>query len=97
MQEVNFISVAEREMLEAAEYYEDQSDGLGIAFLCEVHRASRDIARNPRRWPVVRDQTRRRMLRRFPYAILYRINPDEIVGIAVMHLHRRPDYWLDRI
>jgi hypothetical protein len=32
-----------------------------------------------------------------PYAVIYREDADEIVVLAVMHLHRRPDYWTDRL
>ena len=35
-------------------------------------------------------------VRRFPFGILYRVDPDEIVILAVMHLARQPDYWRDR-
>jgi len=36
------------------------------------------------------------MVRRFPFGILYRIEPEQIVVVAVMHLRRRPGYWRDR-
>ena len=84
-------------MLEAAEYYERQAQGLGRGFLAEVQRTVASIAENPRIGRVVRRPIRRRLLRRFPFGILYRIDPQEIVIIAVMHLRRRPGYWADRV
>ena len=44
----------------------------------------------------MRGDVRRRLIRRFPLGVLYRIDPDEIVILAVMHLSRRPDYWHGR-
>jgi toxin ParE2 len=40
-------------------------------------------------WPRVM----RYRLRRFPYGLVYRLAESEIVVLAVMHLHRKPDYW----
>jgi len=33
---------------------------------------------------------------RFPYGVLYSIEPDRVYILAVMHLHRHPDYWKSR-
>lgn len=97
MTRVVFLTPAEEEMLEAAEYYERQARGLGRGFLAEVQRTVASIVENPRIGRVVRRPIRRRLLRRFPFGILYRIDPQEIVIIAVMHLRRRPGYWADRV
>ena len=35
-------------------------------------------------------------VRRFPFALLYKISGDEVVILAVMHLKRHPSYWRDR-
>ena len=84
-------------MLEAAVYYETQVDGLGNAFLAKVESAVHDVVKHPGAWPVVRNEMRKRLLHRFPYALLYRVDPDEIVIVALMHQRRRPEYWLGRI
>ena len=96
MKTVRFLDPAERELLDAAVYYQRQSQGLGIDFLDKIEAASDDIAQDPERWPPIRQGVRRRLIHRFPYALLYRIDPTEVVILAVMHLHRRPDYWIDR-
>jgi plasmid stabilization system protein ParE len=83
-------------MLEAAFYYEQQAGGLGWDFLRKVQSAVDEIAPHPARWPKVRGNIRRRMIHRFPYAVLYEDQPEEIVVIAVMHLRRHPAYWIDR-
>jgi plasmid stabilization system protein ParE len=96
MKTVRFLLPAEREMLDAARYYELQAPGLGDDFLDKIDAAVLDIGENAERWPVVRLNIRRRLVHRFPYALLYRVDPDEIVIQATMHLHRHPDYWLNR-
>jgi len=97
MTRVRFLATAEQELLNGALYYDRLAPGLGAEFLDAVDAAAEGIREAPELWPVLRDETRRRMLRRFPYALLYRIEPDAIVVVAVMHLRRRPDYWTDRI
>jgi len=93
MTHIVFLVPAEEEMLEAAEYYESQRRGLGRTFLAEVQRTVDRIVENPRLGQAVRQGIRRR----FPFGILYQVDPDEIVIIAVMHLRRRPGYWSDRV
>jgi len=93
---VVFLEPAEEEMLEAATYYENQALGLGQDFLAQVQRAVDLIVENPRSGGVMRGEIRRRLVPRFPFGILYHIDPAEIVVIAVMHLRRRPGYWMDR-
>ena len=87
---------AEQEMTEAAQFYASRAEHLGAIFLSEVEVALRRICSRPALCPMIRSGIRRKMLLRFPYAILYREDPDEIVVLAIMHLHRRPGYWKDR-
>ncbi len=96
MKPVRFLRPAELELLDAAQYYELQAAGLGGEFIAEVDLAVRDVHDNPERWPILRDDIRRRLVHRFPYALLYRVDADEIIIQATMHLHRRPDYWRGR-
>lgn len=70
MREVRFLLPAEDEMLEAAFSYERQSSGLGKDFLDKIRNAANDISQHPTRWPKTRGNIRRRMVHRFPYAIL---------------------------
>jgi len=91
-----FLELAEEEMLEAATYYENQAPGLGEDFLAQVQRAVDQIAENPWSGGIMRGDIRRALVPRFPFGILYHIDPTEIVVIAVMHLRRRPGYWRDR-
>ena len=91
-----FLSPAEWELVQAARHYESQVPTLGFDFLAEIHRVVTSIEESPEAAPIVKGAIRRRIVRRFPYAILYKIDPAEIVILAVMHQHRNPDYWHDR-
>lgn len=83
-------------MFDAACYYERQAPGLGADFLTKIETALHDIASAPERWPIVSDNIRRRLIRRFPYSLLYRVDTEEIIILAVMHQKRHPSYWLPR-
>src|ERR1035437_5098466 len=91
-----FLSHARLEMAEAAIFYESQQPGLGQRFLDAIDRAVEEINEHPTTWPILQRNIRRRLVGRFPYSVLYRIDRDEIVIVAVMHLHRRPNYWTKR-
>jgi len=93
---VSFHALAKLELNEAAEYYEGESAGLGKAFITALERCTDDIVRYPDAGLVMRGSIRRRLIRRFPYALLYRVTPTEIRILAVMNLKRRPAYWVGR-
>lgn len=96
MKPVRFLRPAELEMLDAAKYYELQAPGLGLDFMDKIDSAIQDIGKNPERWPIIQSNIRRRLIHRFPYALLYRIDDNEIIIQSTMHLRRRPDYWTYR-
>jgi plasmid stabilization system protein ParE len=88
--------LAERELNEAAQYYDSENPGLGAAFVNEVQRCIRDILEHPEAGPVLAAAVRRRLIRRFPYAVLYSIKPTGVRILAVTNLRRRPMYWVGR-
>lgn len=92
-----FLPPAEEEMIAAAQYYQQQSAGLGSEFLSEVERTVAAILAHPEAAPKVKKKIRRRLLKRFPFGVLYAVAADEVVIVAVMHLRRRPGYWEDRL
>ena len=96
MKPVRFHPEAETEMIEAAAYYESRQQALGRRFLTTVQDAINRIRVSPLLYAVVEDDVRRCLVRTFPYGVLFRVQPEEIVIVAVMHLHRDPDYWQDR-
>jgi plasmid stabilization system protein ParE len=96
MARVSFHRLAERELNDAALYYERESPGLGVSFLDEIERHIEAIVKNPNAGKKMRGQVRRRILRKFPYGILYSIKADGIRILAIMNLRRRPTYWVGR-
>lgn len=88
---------AETELVESAQYYEQQMDGLGAEFLDEIDTAISTIQEAPTRWAIVESDVRRYILSRFPFAIYYRTLPDTLRILAIKHHSRHPDYWRYRI
>jgi toxin ParE1/3/4 len=77
-------------------WYEQKRPGLGSEFLKIVDDALIAIQRAPQLHPEIHRNTRRALLRRFPYGIYYRIYPDLIVVVACMHGRRNPRRWQSR-
>jgi hypothetical protein len=94
---VRFISPANYELDEAVRYYDHQLPGLGFRFFQEVAAAIERITFMPEAWTKIGERTRRCMLKGFPYALLYVIEPEEILITSVANLHRDPEHYGDRI
>jgi hypothetical protein len=94
---VRFISPANNELDEAVRYYDHQLPGLGFRFFQEVTAAIDRIRFMPEAWTKIGERTRRCLLKGFPYALLYIIEPAEILITAVANLHRNPEHYNDRI
>ena len=94
---VRLLPAAQSELDEAIHWYAQQAPGLGDSFLVEFLRTIQLIERHPNCWHPLSNQTRRCRLRRFPYGVIYNINQDDILVVAVAHLHRRPAYWHGRV
>lgn len=88
---------ADRDLEEAALYYENCSAGLGMDFLNEYTATLYRILDSPETYAIYYKNFRRIMLNRFPFGIVYEIYKDHIYVLAVMNLHKKPYYWLDRI
>jgi plasmid stabilization system protein ParE len=87
---------AEQDLEDAAAWYAEQRPGLGQEFLDEALRSFRRIAEQPKLYPIVHRDTRRALIRRFPFGVFYRIEPDFITVVAVMHGSRDPQRWKQR-
>lgn len=88
---------ARSELDHAARFYDERLPGLGEEFLDEFLAAVRTIERDPGRFRVRQDGVRKCILKRFPFAIYFRTNKENIEVIAVAHGSRRPGYWKQRI
>ena len=90
---VTFLETAENELLNAVDYYNRECPGLGYEFMAEVLTTVDRITGNPDAWQRLSRRTRRALTNRFPYGLIYQNRGDEILVVAVMHLHRHPDSW----
>ncbi|MBI5191028.1 MAG: type II toxin-antitoxin system RelE/ParE family toxin [Nitrospirae bacterium] len=93
----SFHPEAEGEFEQAADYYEEREEGLGYDFAVEVFSAIELASSYPSAWPLVEDKIRRVLVNRFPFGIIYAQKEGMIFVLAVMHMHREPDYWKHRI
>ncbi|KJV06358.1 type II toxin-antitoxin system RelE/ParE family toxin [Methylocucumis oryzae] len=91
------MSDALAEYEEAARYYAVCQEGLPFRFIDAVERAVQQIIEAPERWRILQEDIRRCLVRVFPYAVLYTIEKDYVLIIAVMHCHREPGYWHCRV
>ena len=94
---IRFLSVAQQELDEAITYYNDEVTNLGEVFLDEVIKSLDRVGNHPHAWHPCSDRTKRCLLRRFPYSVIYQILEKEILVIAIACLHREPNYWQDRV
>ena len=89
---------AEVEVQQAFEWYQQQSEGLGLEFLRAIEACLSGVKRNPFAYTVAKvPNVRRVIVRRFPYALFYLVDDDAIVIIAVFNVKRQPIDWLQRV
>ena len=89
-------SEADADILEAALWYEERLDGLGLQFLGELDQVIERVAETPRLFPEIAPGVRRALLHRFPYSVYFEYSPEGSAVIAVLHQHRHPATWQDR-
>jgi toxin ParE1/3/4 len=87
---------ARDEFDEAIDWYERQRPGLGAEFAERVQDALDRIAETPETYPIVQRDTRKAVVRQFPYSVFDRIRIDQIIVVAVFHNKRNPNAWKAR-
>lgn len=96
---VPFHPEAEAELFEALDYYDEldwlQDTRLAIDLSRRIEAALDRIEASPRAFPPYLFGTRRYLLRRFPYSVVFDVEP-EVVVLAFAHAKRRPGYWKAR-
>ncbi len=90
---VRLLPEAEIELLEAAQWYREQSVGLDYEFMRCIDEATAKIGRSPLMFPVVYRGRRRVLVKRFPYAIIFDVGSEEILVYAVFHFSRNQKSW----
>lgn len=90
-------ALSRAEMKKAAMYYENCAAGLGFRFLAEVEEVFGRIKGYPATGQTLKEPYCRALLQKFPYGVIYRQRANTGYVVAVMHLKRKPGYWLYRV
>jgi len=94
---IEYHPAIETELAGIRDYYNKRSQNLGDDFLNEFERHVLRIAAMPTRWMIIRGDTRRALMRRFPYVILFRVVDGSSIRITVIkHECRHPAYGIHR-
>lgn len=90
---VRWLAAAAREVREAMAYYEAQRPGLGSELIADIRHARTLLEKHSDVGRMCDSWHRRFKLRRFPFAVIYRIGVSAIEVVALAHTSRRPGYW----
>ena len=96
MTAIRFLPAARTELHRAARRYDAESPGVGDRLVADVEAATERIANFPEHGSPYLAGTRRVILRRFPFSLVYRIDRDGVLIVALAHHRRRPGYWQTR-
>lgn len=96
MTSVRLLPEAEQDLSEAADFLDGRLPGLGGRFLDAVGRSLNRLGHNPNVGPYISSNLRKLVVRRFPYNLIYRIDADEVLVLAIAHHRRRPSFWTRR-
>lgn len=87
---------ARLEVEEAFSWYLSRSIRAAEGFLRELERSLALVAESPTLWTQYEEDSRRYLLRRYPFALIYQLRNERVIVLAVAHLKRRPGYWKAR-
>ncbi len=86
---------AEADFDASADWYEEQA-GLGAKFTVQVRKALNQVGQMPELHSVLHQDIRRARVQKFPYNVYYRVRPDRVEVLAVLHGRRDPSVWKNR-
>ena len=89
--------LAWQEIEGADDWYMCRSADASVGFIAAIADALDSISQAPRRWPTYLYGTRRFVLHRFPFSVVYLDDPDVVNIVAVAHHKRKPGYWKQRL
>jgi plasmid stabilization system protein ParE len=92
-----FLAPAQEELLEAISYYSAINAELGVRFEEAVAIAVRSAVAHPERGAPRSKNTRRWLVKGFPFGVIYRENVREVLVVALAHQRKQPEYWLRRL
>ena len=85
------------DLTQAADWYNEQRRNLGNEFVEAAYAAFEILAERAESFPPVRRDVRRALMKRFPYAIYFRRDPDAVIIFVVIHTARPPRVWRKRL
>lgn len=88
---------AQIDVSQAARWYDRRVPGLGTDFIRNIDACLTLISRDPAMFPEVYRHARVGLPRKFPYLIIYRVFPEYISVVAVIHGSRHPRRWKSRV
>ena len=91
---VRFLTIAQQEVDDAYHWFEERTEGTGVEFINELDRVVDLIKTFPLAAPEIEPEIRRSLLARFPYALVYAVDDQTIIVIAMAHTRRNPRYWI---
>lgn len=94
---IKILPKASAELDDSFNYYEHEQENLGYRFADSFKDTLKLIKLYPNAWQQLSKKTRRCLIKKFPYGVIYQVKKDEIIIIAVANLHRKPNYWTNRI
>jgi len=93
---IEFFPETKAELDDAVDYYELQLTGLWSTFKSVARSTVKRVATFPTAWREIKPNIRRCIMHKFPYNVLYSIEENSILIIAIAHHHRHPNYWVGR-
>lgn len=97
MKTFRFLPEARLELLQQIEYYGNVREGLGVLFQHAVSEVVRRAVANPEQGAPRAHDTRRMLVKKFPFSVIYRVTGDVVLIVALADSRRRPDYWVRRV
>ncbi|HET8782371.1 MAG TPA: type II toxin-antitoxin system RelE/ParE family toxin [Pyrinomonadaceae bacterium] len=94
---VRFLTLAQQDIADTVLWFEETQPGTSVDFLAALDQSVRLIAAYPFVGEEIEPEIRRCLFNRFPYALIYGIEDQTIIVIAVAHTRRDPHYWMDRV
>jgi len=95
--QIRFLKIAREELKDGVRYYELEFTDLGNKFKRDGKKGIHRISELPKASSIEHAEIRKYLLHRFPCKLLYSIENDCILIIAVAHQHRKPEYRIKRI
>jgi addiction module RelE/StbE family toxin len=94
---LRYLRDAQREVRDGVAYYHERNPQAARGFTEALRDEERRILQHPLAATRIRADFRARKIPRFPYSLIYRVQSDEILIVALAHHSRRPEYWSGRI